>query len=93
MLVFANGQQLSTELNREYLLPKHSYIHFPSNHPEVRGYLIAFVEDVVELVERNEVEDSWLLRLTPRFEIDADTFLRDQESVGRFKWKFMSHEE
>jgi hypothetical protein len=66
--------------------PLHTFIVFPTNHSEVRGFLSAMVTDTTTYLENNPADDYYVIDLQPYFQIDMETFLKDQTSVGRFAW-------
>jgi hypothetical protein len=85
-LNFPGGKRLYAECQRETRPPIHTYLVFPSNHSEVKGFLSAWVTDTSEYIEKTEVEDHWVVDLTPCFALSIETFLADQQCVGRFVW-------
>jgi hypothetical protein len=83
---FPDGKRLRCETNRDERPPIHTNIHFPTHHPEVQGYLVAFVENTTEYLEEHPTGDHWVIDLRPSFDLDLQTFLTDQQKVGRFSW-------
>ena len=83
---FPKGRRLYAECEREERPPIHTHLNFPSNHPEVEGYLYAWVTDTTEYIGKTPIEDHWVIDLSPGFNLSLETFLADQQSVGRFSW-------
>ncbi len=86
-LNFPNKRRIFSITEREERPPIHTFIHFPTDHPEVEGYLTAFVTDTTEYLGRKPIDDYWVVDLTPNFTIGVEAFLQDQASVGRFLWE------
>ena len=66
--------------------PLHTFMVFPTKHSEVKGFLSAYVTETTMYLGLIPAHDYIVVDLQPYFTIDIETFLRDQEQVGRFTW-------
>jgi hypothetical protein len=91
-LTFPDKKRIYTWCNLVSLPPLHTYIVFPTNHSEVKGFLSTMVSYTNVSFEKSPDNDYQVVELMTCFSIDMETFLKDQKSVGRFEWGKVSEE-
>jgi hypothetical protein len=72
--------------------PLHTFLVFPTNHSEVKGFLSAMVTDTTTYLEKNPADDYWVIDLQPHFSIGIEVFMEDQQRVGRFTWAMVKED-